>query len=94
MFAAHKNFTKICDVLITFLNQTENPTKVVSYLNQQSKSADRFTALHYASFFGNLKLIRLLVENGADVSIVNDQAINMLHCAAQGDKPQSIAFFL
>jgi ankyrin repeat protein len=59
-----------------------NRSKVVSYLNQISKSADGFTALHYASFFGNLKLMRLLVENGADVAVVNDQAINALHCAA------------
>jgi ankyrin repeat protein len=44
-----------------------------------------FTALHFASFRGNIVLVRLLIEQHADISVRNKFGINMLHVAAQGD---------
>ena len=46
---------------------------------------DGFTALHFASFRGNLKVISMLIENGADIFMVNHHGLSMLHVAAQGD---------
>jgi ankyrin repeat protein len=43
---------------------------------------DGFTALHFASFYGNIKLIRLLVSHGANIHAVNKIGINMVHVAA------------
>jgi ankyrin repeat protein len=45
----------------------------------------RFSALHFASFTGNLRLLNLMVENGANILAVNAYGINMMHVAAQGD---------
>ena len=53
-----------------------------------------FTPLHYASYHGNPKLIDMLIEAGADIYAENEQSINVLHVAAQGDSPYSLAFFL
>lgn len=64
------------------------------FLNERSRGDDGFTALHFASFHGNMDLIRLLVANGANVNEVNRQGINMLHVSAQGDQPVSLAFFI
>jgi ankyrin repeat protein len=41
-----------------------------------------FTALHFASYHGNPKMIDLLVDCGANVYATNRQEINMLHVAA------------
>ena len=38
--------------------------------------------MHFASFHGNVKLIKLLYKNGADIWKRNKQVINMLHVAA------------
>ena len=40
-------------------------------MNTVSKGADGFTALHYASFHGNVNLIKLFIANGADVFAKN-----------------------
>ena len=53
-----------------------------------------FTPLHYASYHGNPKMIDLLIAAGADIYAENEQNINVLHVAAQGDAPYSLAFFL
>jgi len=36
----------------------------------------------------------MLVEAGADLYAENEQNINVLHVAAQGDSPYALAFFL
>lgn len=54
---------------------------------------DGFTALHFASFRGNIALIKLLMKNGADMYIRNNFGINVMHVAAQGDQPISLFYF-
>jgi len=61
-------------------------------VNLQTKK-DKFTALHYASFRGNVELCKLLVDNGADVNVRNHFGLNVMHIAAQGDQPISLFFF-
>ena len=41
-----------------------------------------------------MNMIRMLVKYGADIHAQNKQGINMLHVAAQGDSPVSMAYFL
>jgi ankyrin repeat protein len=52
------------------------------WINTNSKGDDAFTALHFASFHGNTKMIKLLEQHGADIFASNSQGINMLHVAA------------
>ena len=37
------------------------------WLNRHTQGEDSFTALHFASFHGNLNLIRLFIKHGSDV---------------------------
>jgi palmitoyltransferase len=39
-------------------------------------------------------MIKMLVNHGADIYAVNMQGINIMHVAAQGDQPYSIAYFM
>ena len=54
---------------------------------------DEFTALHLASFKGNIDAIEILIEYGADPHVQNFYGLNMVHVAAQGDSAISIHYF-
>lgn len=60
----------------------------------QIKDAEGCTALHFASYQGNIRAIRLLIANGADPFATSTNGANVLHVAAQGDQPLSIAYFV
>ena len=66
---------------------------VAEWINTPSRSEEGFYPMHFASFHGNVKLIKLLHKNGADIRVRNKQGINMLHVAAQGDQPYSLTYF-
>lgn len=66
----------------------------MQWINSKSKCEDSFTPLHFSSFHGNYELINYLLKNGGDPFAKNKCDINMLHCAAQGDQPISLAIFL
>ena len=38
-------------------------------------------------------MCKLLIEIGADIKLVNQYGLSVLHIAAQGDKPESLYFF-
>lgn len=63
------------------------------WVNIPSKGEEGFIPLHFASFHGNVKLIKLLVRAGSNVLARNKQGINMLHVAAQGDQAFSLIYF-
>jgi ankyrin repeat protein len=52
------------------------------WVNLPSRGEEGFYPLHFASFHGNVKLIKLLVKCGANAFAKNKQGINMLHVAA------------
>ena len=58
----------------------EDPSRAVAW------SADGFTALHFAAFFGKTEAARTLIEAGAMIDAVsgNDQRVQPLHSAAAG----------
>jgi palmitoyltransferase ZDHHC13/17 len=76
------------------MSLSERKEYLKKWIDTQARDDDSFTALHFASFFGNLYLIQLLLKHGANPLATNKCDINMLHVAAQGDQPISIAFFL
>ncbi len=79
--AASKNSYKICEVLIEFMVEYKQ-TVVAEWVNLHSYANDNFTALHFASFFGNIKMSELLIKHGANVFAINHLGINMIHVAA------------
>ena len=58
------------------------------------KNNKGYTALHYASFRGNIFNINVLIENGGDINVTNSEGINLLHMAAQGNQPNSLIYLI
>jgi palmitoyltransferase len=54
------------------------------YLNEKT-SEDGFTALHFASYRGNLAMMEFLIAKGAGITLLNNHGMNVLHIGAQGD---------
>ena len=52
------------------------------WLNKHTQGEDSFTALHFASFHGNLNLIRLFIKHGSDIRAQNKSGVNMMHVCA------------
>ena len=70
----------------------KNKTIFKNFINAKTEG-DNLTALHYASFRGNIKMIKLLIENYAEINALSSHGINMIHKAAQGNKPSAIIYF-
>ena len=87
-----KNIEEMGVFLMEKVNQTVTKEQVLVWINHRTDE-DGFTALHFASFRGNLSMINLLLQNGSDMYIKNNYGINVLHVAAQGDQPISLYFF-
>ena len=63
----------------------------------RSWSPDGFTALHLAAFFGQEDAARILLERGANVSLVARHAtihVTPLHSAASGGHPEIVKLLL
>ena len=54
---------------------------------------DNQTALHLSSFRGNIKIIKLLIANHAEINALTSNGYNMIHKAAMGNKPSAIIYF-
>ena len=92
--AAFFNSLEIIEILISALKRNfgmEFPKFILTYVNAKNREGD--TALHYASFNGNIKILKYLIELGADLDISNNRGRNVLHFAAQGNQPASLIFF-
>ena len=49
--------------------------------------------IHFAAFHENSQLIDILLNSGADPTLANKKNLNVLHMAAQGDRPYSLMVF-
>jgi len=76
---------------IQVLKDNLNHKQLQIYINKKAQNG--FTALHYASFRGNIKLCEKLIEYSADIDAVNNNGLNVIHMAAQGDQPASLVLF-
>jgi palmitoyltransferase ZDHHC13/17 len=90
--AVFKNKGKSFDTLISKAKEDLPTRELHDWVNLQT-TKDQFTALHYASYRGNIHFCEKLMENGADKEKQNAYGLNVLHIAAQGDQPISLFFF-
>ncbi len=65
---------------------------IEKWVNQKTKKEGN-TAIHYASYIGNMDIIEKLIKYKANVEISNLNGNNVLHMAAKGNSPNSIIFF-
>lgn len=65
--------------------------EITKWVNEKSEQG--YTAIHYASYRGNIDIINKLIENGAEVEVTNKRGLNVLHMAAQGNQPNALVYF-
>ena len=58
------------------------------------KTNEGLTALHYASYRGNIQLFELLIKNGASVDMVTNLGKNVIHMAAEGNQPSMMIYLI
>ena len=64
--------------------QKETTQAIKNWVN--APTDEKFTALHFSTYHGNIELIKIMVEDmHADFTIRNVYGANVLHVAAQGD---------
>ncbi|CAI2361966.1 unnamed protein product [Moneuplotes crassus] len=68
--------------------------KMKNWINTKTEGKEGFTALHLASFNGNLSIVRFLEKHGADIYVESNFCLNALHIAAQGNQPTCVVYFL
>ena len=84
----YNDFDYLCNYLETNL---KNKNEIKNYINTQNNQG--YTPLHYASFKGKISIISRLIKLDADTSIKNEKGLTVLHIAAQGNQPNSLAYF-
>ena len=65
---------------------------ISQFLNEQTPDHKR-AAIHYASLSGDVEMVRLLLDFGADYQIKTKDGKTVVHCASEGDQPVILAFF-
>ena len=58
------------------------------------KTNEGLTALHYASYKGNIPLLQLLIKSGASVDAVTNLGKNVMHMAAEGNQPSMMIYLI
>jgi hypothetical protein len=83
----------IVQLMIDEIKQRCKPEDLKSWLD--TPSTQGFRAIHFASYRGNIQMVKLLIQNGCNYSInlINEKGLNVLHMAAQGDQPTSLVYF-
>ena len=84
----YNDFNFLCNYLETNL---KNKDQIEKYINTQNNQG--FTSIHYASFKGKISVISRLLKLNANISIQNAKGLTVLHLAAQGNQPNSLAYF-
>lgn len=76
--------------IIDSSNQDLIRTTIKKWL--ETKSDDNYTILHYASFRGNVEILKILYKYDIEANVVNIRGVNPFHMAAQGDSPNTLVF--
>ena len=98
--AVFRDFDDIVACLCTavmksaFIPEDKRQVTLKAWINTPTQGDEGYQAMHFASFNGNLNIIRFLRKHGGDIHAMNNQRLNMLHCAAQGNQPTSIVYFV
>ncbi len=85
------NHTKIIKEIIKYCKKHLTDKEFKDFINKQNKNG--ITALHYASFRGNVDILNYLEFYGADMNVVTNKNLNVIHFACQGNKPNSLVYF-
>ena len=62
------------------------------FINERTNEG--LTALHYASYKGNIPLLQFLIQSGASVDAVTNLGKNVIHMAAEGNQPSMMIYLI
>ena len=88
--SVYKKSLEITKLLIEYCKE-KKPEKVKEFINASNDQG--IVPLHYASFRGDIPIIKLLIENGADITKTTNRQLNVIHYCAQGNRPNALMFF-
>ena len=58
------------------------------------KTNEGLTAVHYAANKGNIRILKKLIENGADIDASTNIGKNVMHLAAEGNQPSMLIYLI
>ena len=58
------------------------------------KNNEGLTSLHFAANKGSIPILKLLIENGANVDAVTNLGKNVMHMAAEGNQPSMLIYLI
>lgn len=64
------------------------------WINHKNVKQSGMTAIHYAAFNGDMRLMRELVNYGADIKMKNNTGMSALQFAAQGNQAAVLTYLL
>ena len=85
------NSTRIAKEIIRYCRNNLSKEELKDYINQKNENG--ITALHFASFKGNIIIIDRLIFYGADIKAPTNKFLNVIDFACQGNKPNSLVYF-
>lgn len=88
--SAYRKSFEISKLLIDYCKE-KKPDKLKEFINASNDQG--IAPLHYASFRGEVKIIDLLLENGAKLTIKTQRQLNVIHYCAQGNRPNALMYF-
>ena len=85
-----KNLYEITEMIINFCKEKNNDG-LEDFINKKNNKGT--IAIHFAAFNGNVKMMKLLIDNGGDIYAKTNNNLNIIHYSAQGNKPTSLMYF-
>jgi len=65
--------------------------KLANFINEKNKEG--ITALHYAVSNGNIKMVQMLKQFGANLEAITNIGKNIMHIAAGSNQPSMLIYF-
>ena len=90
--SVHLNFYLLTGIILEKSINNLSDKEFKSFIN--AKTNKGYTALHYASFQGDISIIKLLIKNGADIFMKTNAGFSVIHFASQSNKLTSFFYFV
>ena len=87
-----KSYFELAFKVINIIKNLISPDKFLKFINHQNNQG--INTLHLACFKGNMLLIKLLIENGADYKAKTKIGLGCLHFSAQINKISAIYYLI
>ena len=90
-FSVYKKLYEMTELFISYCKKKISDKLLKDFINVKNDKG--VTAIHFASFRGNVQILKLLTDNGADIYAKANRDLNVIHYAGQGNRPNSLMFF-